>query len=314
MRINDLPIRDRPRERLDALGSGALADRELLALLLGTGGSRGVGAHTLAERLLARFGSVAALSRAHPAELCRVAGVGPAKAAALVAAFELARRAAASTPPTVITGAADLARVVAPLLHGRTRERMVVVSCDHANRVIGCDVLSEGSADRTMLPVREAIVTVLRRDGRAFGVAHNHPSGQEYASAADIEATFGIRAAAAAVGLQFIDHVVVTDHGWCSVPLVREPTRIRTQLRPVRRVICAACRRSDPAPRPASPTPRGTDPAPHRDAGPVPRPDADPTPRPDPGPAPRPDPGPVSRPDADLAQRPPSAPAIDTRA
>ena len=252
MRISDLPIQDRPRERLDALGSGALADRELLAMLLGTGGSRGVGAHALAERLLARFGSVAALARAHPAELSQVQGIGPAKAAALVAAFELARRATGGVPPSVISDAADLAGVVAPLLRGRTRERIVVVSCDHANQVLGCDVLTEGSADRSLVPLREVMVTVLRRDGKAFGLAHNHPSGNLDPSAADIETTLSVHAAAAAVGLRFIDHVVFTDDGWRSVPLVREPTRIRQQIRLARRVVCACCRRPGHDGRPAA--------------------------------------------------------------
>src|SRR5690348_14072501 len=76
MRIVDLPLSDRPRERLARHGAGALADRELLAIILGTGGSPGAGAHDLAERLLARFGSMAALSRAHPADLAAVAGIG----------------------------------------------------------------------------------------------------------------------------------------------------------------------------------------------------------------------------------------------
>jgi DNA repair protein RadC len=189
MRIVDLPASERPRERLAAHGAANLADRELLAILLGTGGAPGVGAHALAELLLARFGSVAAISRAHPAELASVTGVGPAKAAALTAAFELARRSGAATPATSIGGPADLASVSAPLLRGRTRERLVVVVCDRGNRVLGCDVLSEGAADRSLLPVREVIVAVLRRDGSAFGLAHNHPSGNPTPSSDDVDAT-----------------------------------------------------------------------------------------------------------------------------
>lgn len=135
MRIVDLPVSERPRERLRALGAAALADRELLAVVLGTGGAPGVGAHALAERLLARFGSLRAVGRAHPAELAAISGVGPAKAAALAAAFELARRAEQGEAATRVTSAADLASVAAPLLHGRTRERLVVVVCDRAN---GC--------------------------------------------------------------------------------------------------------------------------------------------------------------------------------
>lgn len=214
MLIADLPVRERPRERLAALGTHALADRELLAVLLGTGGATGVGAHVLAERLLARFGSVSAIARAHAAELMTVAGVGPAKAAALAAAFELARRGSATDDRVTITGPADIVKVVAPLLHGRSRERLVLVICDRANRVIEHEVLSEGSADRSLLPVREAAVAVLRRDGKAFALAHNHPSGDPKPSHDDIQATLRVWQAANALGLRFLGHIVVTDTAW----------------------------------------------------------------------------------------------------
>jgi DNA repair protein RadC len=217
MLIADLPPVERPRERLSMQGAGPLADRELLALVLGTGGARGSGAHHLAERLLGRFGSLAALARAHPADLVGVPGVGPAKAAAVAAAFELGRRAARSPASRVVTSTADLVQVVAPLLRGRDRERLALVVCDTANRVTSCEVISEGSASRAFVPVREVAVAVLRRDGKAFALAHNHPSGVLTPSAADIEATQRVREAADALGLRFLDHLIVTESGWCTI-------------------------------------------------------------------------------------------------
>lgn len=220
MLIADLPVRDRPRERLAALGTTALADRELLAVLLGTGGAPGVGAHTLAERLLARFGAVSAIAQAHPADLACVTGVGPAKAAALSAAFELARRATMVDDSLLtICHPADVVTAAGPLLHGRSRERLVVLTCDRLNRVVGYDILSEGSADRSLLPVREAVVAALRRDGKALALAHNHPSGDPTPSDDDIDATALIRRAAAATGIRFLYHVVVADGGWRCVPV-----------------------------------------------------------------------------------------------
>jgi DNA repair protein RadC len=209
MLIADLPPTERPRERLSAHGAAALADRELLALLLGTGGA-GVGAHQLAEQLLAWFGSLASLAAAHPADLAAVPGVGATKAAATVAAFELGRRAARPLAATVITSSADLVPVVAPLLRGRARERLVLVVCDNA--------VSEGSAERALVPVREVAVAVVRRDGRAFALAHNHPSGDPTPSAADVAATARLEQAARALGVRLLDHLVVTDTGWCRVP------------------------------------------------------------------------------------------------
>ncbi|HEY2673226.1 MAG TPA: DNA repair protein RadC [Rugosimonospora sp.] len=217
MLIADLPRTQRPRERLSALGPTALADRELLSMVLGTGGIRGTGAHALAELLLATFGSIPALARAHPTDLTAVPGIGWAKASAVVSAFELARRAGSTDDLRHVGSTLDLVDVVAPLLRGRTRERLVVVVCDTANRVLHCEVVSEGSADRSLVPVREVIVSVLRRDGQAFALAHNHPAGDATPSAADREATARIEEAADAVGLRFLDHVVVTDAGWSRV-------------------------------------------------------------------------------------------------
>jgi DNA repair protein RadC len=216
MLIADLPRAERPRERLSALGPTALADRELLSMLLGTG-TRGAGAHTLAERLLAAFGSIPALARAHPADLAALPGIGGAKAAALVSAFELARRAGSVETLRRVGSTLDLVDVVAPMLRGRTRERLVVVICDTANRVLHCEVVSEGSAERSLVPVREVIVSVLRRDGQAFALAHNHPAGDATPSAADLDATGRIEEAADAVGLRFLDHIVLTDSGWSRV-------------------------------------------------------------------------------------------------
>jgi DNA repair protein RadC len=214
MPISNLPANERPRERLAANGADALADRELLALLLGTGGSTGTGAHELAERLLGQFGSVGAIGMATVAELCAVKGIGTAKASSLVAGFELARRAVEADRPMRLGSTADVARLAGPMLRARSREKLLVISCDSGSRVLGVDPVSEGGADRTLFPIREIIVAVLRRDGRRFALAHNHPSGDPAPSAEDIEATTRINEAAAVSGLQLLDHIVVTDTAW----------------------------------------------------------------------------------------------------
>lgn len=211
--MEQVPARDRPRERLARHGPGALGDRELLALLLGTGGVPGSGAHELAERLLARFGSVAALSRATVAELASIKGVGSAKASCLVAGFELARRCDGAAP-TRIAVTSDIAELAAPLLRGRDRERLLVITCDAGNRVIGTDIVSEGAADHALMPIREVLVAVLRRDGRRFALAHNHPSGNVSPSAQDVAATHALQHAARTAGVELLDHIVLTDTAW----------------------------------------------------------------------------------------------------
>ncbi len=213
-RVVDLSARDRPRERLLAHGGSSLSDRELVALLLGTGGAAGVGAHVLAERLLVHFGSLDQLRCAHVAELRALPGIGAAKAAALAAAFELGQRIGSSTPPATISCTADLAALVAPQLRGLRRERMLVVVCNNANRVLAVERVSDGAADRSLLPVREVLVTVLRRDGQAFGLAHNHPSGDPAPSATDVTSTARVAQAADALGLRFLEHVIIAGSHW----------------------------------------------------------------------------------------------------
>lgn len=212
-----VPIADRPRERLVARGSGQLSDRELLAVLLGSG-TRGVSALDLAGELLAEYGGLAALGRSRPEELATRSGMGVAKACAVVAAFELARRIPVATDHRpVLARAADVAAVVQPELAGLRRERVVVVIADGGNRLIRTVTVSEGSIDRALLPVREVLNAVLRHDGRAFALAHNHPSGSTEASEADRAATAEIRVAAKTLGLRFLGHVIVAGREWTSV-------------------------------------------------------------------------------------------------
>ncbi|GGO06969.1 UPF0758 protein [Microbispora rosea subsp. aerata] len=213
MRVKDMPLADQPRERLLASGAAALADRELLALLLGSG-SRGVSAVELASQLIAHCGDLGELARSEPHRLLAVPGVGPAKAARVAAAFHLVRRAQAEPERSRITCSADIASAAAPLLHGQPRERLVVIVCDGRGAVLRRTVVTEGGSDHTPAPVRDIVTTVLLSGGAAFGLAHNHPSGSLDPSPADIEVTARLHEAADTVGLRFLDHVIVTDTAW----------------------------------------------------------------------------------------------------
>jgi DNA repair protein RadC len=143
-------------------------------------------------------------------------GLGPAKAARIAAAFQLGRRA---IPPVDgvrvrVRGSADLAALTAPLLRGLRHERVVVVVCDGAGTVLRTATLTEGAADRSLIPVRDVLSLVLGAGGTAFGVAHNHPTGRVTPSEPDRLATARLAAGAEAVGLRFLDHVVVTEGEW----------------------------------------------------------------------------------------------------
>ncbi|MEU6999167.1 DNA repair protein RadC [Nonomuraea sp. NPDC046570] len=218
LRVKDLPLSDRPRERLLASGAATLADRELLALLIGPGNRKG-DAEELATRLLAHCGDLSELSRSEAHRLLAVPGVGPATAARLTAAFHLVRRAQAGPARTRVTSSGDLAALAAPLLHGHPRERLVLVVCDTRGTVLRRTLMSEGGTDHTLAPVREIISTVLVSGGAAFGLAHNHPSGSLDPSDSDLEATAHLSEAAETVNLRLLDHLIVTDTAWRRIPL-----------------------------------------------------------------------------------------------
>jgi DNA repair protein RadC len=204
----DIPAHERPRERLLSRGPEALSDRELLALVL-RNGTRAVSALDLAESLLAEYGCLTALAAARPEELATKCGIGAAKATALAGAFQLGRLTDPRDPPIVLRSPDDVAEVAQRELDGLRRERVLVLVCDAANRLRRTIIVSEGSVDRSLVPIREILNAVLRHDGRAFAIAHNHPSGHPEPSEADRQATDDVRAAARVVGLRFLGHIIV---------------------------------------------------------------------------------------------------------
>jgi DNA repair protein RadC len=214
--IADLPAHDRPRERLVRRGPEALSERELLALVLRQG-HRGESALDLAGSLLCEYGSVSALAGARPEELAQRSGIGVAKAASLVAAFRLGRLVSDPAGAVALRNAADIASNVNSELAGLRRERVLVLICDGANRIRRTVALTEGSIDHSLFPVRDILNSVLRHDGRAFAVAHNHPSGDPTPSESDRRATTELSAAARIVGLRFLDHVIVAGNDWQSI-------------------------------------------------------------------------------------------------
>lgn len=217
MKVLDLPEVDRPRERLLSRGAAALSDRELLALVLGSG-LPGCDAIELAAVLISECGGLPALSTADPYALRRLPGVGAAKAARVAAAFELARRATVAEGRRRIAGSADVAAVAAPYLRGLRHERVVVVACDNSGSLLRVAPLTDGSADRSLIPVRDVLTAVLTVGGASFAVAHNHPSGSLTPSRQDTSATLRLREAAATLGLRFLDHVILTETAWARVP------------------------------------------------------------------------------------------------
>jgi DNA repair protein RadC len=207
---------DPPSDRLTRCGLDSLGAEELIALVLQRG-HRGQDGLETARQLARDFGSISRLGKAGPEELTALSGLAPQQAAALAAAFRLARLASVDSAPSRLESAADAAAIATRELMSATRERVIVLICDAANHLRQVVSVSEGTVDRAFLPIREILNAVLRHDGRAFAIAHNHPSGDPAPSDSDVRATSELRAAATAVGLRFLDHIVVGDGCWTRV-------------------------------------------------------------------------------------------------
>jgi DNA repair protein RadC len=211
MAITDWPEDQRPRERLLTLGPAALADAELLAIFLRVG-VKGMSAVDLARALLAHFdNSLARLAAATPQELITVNGIGPAKAAQLVATLELARRGLREElrqPATLNAPAAvrDWLRLrLAPLRH----EVFVALWLDAQNRLIADEELFRGTLTQTSVYPREVVKQALASNAAAVIFAHNHPSGVTEPSHADELLTRTLKQALALVDVRLVDHFIV---------------------------------------------------------------------------------------------------------
>jgi len=215
VKMMDVPVADRPRERLLRQGAAALSDAELVAIQLGSGVS-GMSALDTAQRLLADWGGMAGLATARPEELARVNGVGTAKASRLVAAFAIGSRLESVASWPILRTSDDIAREAAKLIGQSRVEQVVVLVADGANRMKRAEIMATGSAKSCPVPVREVLATVLRHDGVAFAVAHNHPGGELALTEADIKATRALQEAASVVGVRFLDHVMVVGSTWRS--------------------------------------------------------------------------------------------------
>jgi DNA repair protein RadC len=206
----DLDSAIRPRERLLLHGAHTLTDAELVSVLL-SGGQAGASAVVVADRVLRAVGGGPGLARCHPEALCQLPGLGQVSAARLVAALALPLR--RDTMGTItVTDAAQLVAVFRPVLAGARHERLAVAVCDRGLRVKLVRMIAEGSADSCPAPMRDLMATVLRHDGHAFAIAHNHPSGDPTPSAADRSTTMRCRTAAQTAGVEFLSHLVLGEH------------------------------------------------------------------------------------------------------
>jgi DNA repair protein RadC len=204
------PASDRPRERLYWNGPAALADAELLALQLGSG-RPGKNAVDVAREMLASYGSLADVAGREVMELARLPGVGRAKAARLVAAFELTRRLRARTPGSrvLLSAPADVYAAFAPLMEDLRREVFRVALLDAQNGLLRDVVISEGTLSASLVHPREVFKPAILESAASVILLHNHPSGDPTPSREDIRLTRQLVECARLLDLRVHDHVVI---------------------------------------------------------------------------------------------------------
>ncbi len=209
-KMKNLPPDTRPREKLLARGPGALADAELLALLLRTG-IAGKGVLQMSQELLDSFDGMAGLLHASADDLKRIKGLGPAKRAELVAVLELARRALAEQLKTrqVFDSPHALKHYLQLHLASRPYEVFAVLFVDAGTCLLAMEELFRGTLSQTSVYPREVVLRALHHQAAGVVLAHNHPSGSVRPSTADEAMTQTLKAALALIDVRVLDHVIV---------------------------------------------------------------------------------------------------------
>jgi len=217
--IHDLPISERPRERLQKLGVAALSAQELLALILGWGVA-GESVMVTAQRLLSQFGNLKGIASASVEELAQIKGIGVAKASQIKAAFELANRlegySEAGEKPVVKTPE-DVAGLVKSRLKGKKKEHFLALLLDTRNQLIKVAEISVGSLDTSVVHPREVFKEAISASAASVIFVHNHPSGDPEASEDDIKLTKRLAQTGEIVGIDVLDHIIICDKKYLSL-------------------------------------------------------------------------------------------------
>ena len=216
--IKEIPLNDRPREKMAANGAAVLTDAELIAILLRTGTAE-KSAIDIASEMTADGGlykRLAGITRLN--ELTNIKGLGQAKAATVLAALEIGRRIASakSIEKIHLSCPQDVADFLMPRLRYAAKEQFVVILLNNKNKVIGTEVVSEGSLSSSIVHPREVFAPAILHHAAAIMVAHNHPSGDPKPSIEDEEVTRQLLRSGKVLGIPMIDHVIIGDGNYYS--------------------------------------------------------------------------------------------------
>ncbi len=216
--IREWPVRERPRERLKAVGATALSVRELLAILVGSGSEGRTAVDVAGDLLVAADGSLRRLAGLPASRLESIPGVGLAVSARVSAALELGRRLAREGPEsrTRISGPRDVFERCAPTMRDLAHEEFRVLLLNTQHAVTREVTVTQGVLDGSVVHPREVFRTAITESAAAVLLVHNHPSGDPTPSAEDRQVTRQLVGAGELVGIPVLDHVVIGDGRYIS--------------------------------------------------------------------------------------------------
>ncbi len=218
MKINDLSLDDRPREKMMRLGASALSNAELLAILIGSGTVE-ESAVDLMQRVLTHCkNNLNTLGKLSQDELEQYKGIGPAKAICILAACELGRRRQTATQeerPKLNTSIA-IYNYMRPRLQDLKVEEAWVLLLNQRYHLIAARRISHGGLTETTVDVRLVMREAILKGATIIAFCHNHPSGNASPSRQDNHLTQQLQDAATLLRIHFADHVIISDHGYYS--------------------------------------------------------------------------------------------------
>ncbi|MFZ3076935.1 MAG: DNA repair protein RadC [Candidatus Aenigmatarchaeota archaeon] len=215
IRIKDIPLSERPRERLTQLGAEALSAPELLAIILRTGTEK-ENVIELANRVLKEHG-LKTLSQASVEELKKIFGIGEAKACQIVACFELNKRLSSyQDSKQYIKTSEDVAKLFMERFKDLKKEYFSIINLTSKNKMINHQTISIGDLNESLAHPREIFHSAIKSSASRVILIHNHPSGDPSPSEADLQLTERLMEAGELLGITVLDHVIIGNGKWWS--------------------------------------------------------------------------------------------------
>ncbi|MBI5123372.1 DNA repair protein RadC [Candidatus Roizmanbacteria bacterium] len=216
--LHDLPVDERPRERLVKYGVESLSICELLSLIFGRG-VQGESVVSISQKLISAFSSLDQLSEASIEELKKIKGLGLAKACQLKACFEISRRLKKEenlNKNKIIKSPKDIFPLLKEKIINFHKEYFMVASLDNRNKVINIDTVSVGTLNSSLIHPRETFETAIKNHAAAIIICHNHPSGELKPSEDDLVITQNLVKAGKLLGIEVSDHLIISKDGYFS--------------------------------------------------------------------------------------------------